>query len=100
VAVQPSVSTVIISHITQEATMHEDVLGTSPDGRTRTMRQDGDAPPVEIPEGHIGPVILPGTGRMIWWTGRVAIGLRHVPDRRFEPVGAVGPDPDAGGLIH
>ena len=66
--------------------MHEDVLGTSPDGRTRTMRQDGDAPPVEIPEGHIGPVILPGTGRMIWWTGRVAIGLRHVPDRRYEPV--------------
>ena len=35
--------------------------------------------PVEIPPGHIGPVVLPGTGRQIWWTGRVAIGLRHVP---------------------
>jgi hypothetical protein len=23
--------------------------------------------------------MLPGTGRMVWWTGRVAIGLRHEP---------------------
>lgn len=66
--------------------MHDDVLGTSPEGGTRTMRQDGDAPPVAIPDGHIGPVILPGTGRMIWWTGRVAIGLRHIPTRHYEPV--------------
>jgi hypothetical protein len=30
-----------------------------------------------IPEGHRGPVSLPGTGRTVYWTGRVAIGLRH-----------------------
>jgi hypothetical protein len=32
-----------------------------------------------IPEGYAGPIALPGTGRMVWWTGRVAIGLRYVP---------------------
>lgn len=26
-----------------------------------------------------GPVTFPGTGRTVWWTGRVAIGLRHQP---------------------
>lgn len=41
-------------------------------------------PPVEIPPGHVGPVVLPGSGRMIWWTGRVAIGLRHEPQRSWE----------------
>jgi len=34
-------------------------------------------PPVPLPAGHVGPVMLPGTGRMVYWTGRVAIGLRH-----------------------
>jgi len=34
-------------------------------------------PPINLPEGHVGPVLLSGTGRMIWWTGRVAIGLRY-----------------------
>ncbi|WP_372524416.1 hypothetical protein [Piscinibacter sp.] len=42
------------------------------------------APPVEIPNGYVGPVWLSTTGRMIWWTGRVAIGLRHWPERRVE----------------
>jgi hypothetical protein len=41
-------------------------------------------PPVEIPPGHVGPVVLPGSGRLIWWTGRVAIGLRHQPERHHE----------------
>ncbi|MCW5663372.1 MAG: hypothetical protein KIT35_06035 [Piscinibacter sp.] len=41
-------------------------------------------PPVEIPPGHVGPVVLPGSGRLIWWTGRVAIGLRHEPQRHHE----------------
>lgn len=41
-------------------------------------------PPVEIPPGHVGPVVLPGSGRLIWWTGRVAIGLRHQPQRHYE----------------
>ncbi len=34
-----------------------------------------------IPPGHVGPVSLPGSGRMVWWTGRVAIGLRHEAHR-------------------
>lgn len=38
-------------------------------------------PPVDVPPGHVGPVVLPGSGRLIWWTGRVAIGLRHQPER-------------------
>lgn len=40
------------------------------------------APPIEMPPGYVGPAWLPGTGRMIWWTGRVAIGLRHSPQAR------------------
>lgn len=44
-----------------------------------TIRQNDVSPPIAIPPGHIGPVMLPGTGRQIWWTGRVAIGLRHEP---------------------
>lgn len=42
--------------------------------------------PVAIPPGHVGPVVLPGSGRTIWWTGRVAIGLRHMPDRRYDEI--------------
>jgi hypothetical protein len=44
------------------------------------------APPVPIPRGHIGEFVIPGTGKRIWWTGRVAIGLRHQPVRCLEPV--------------
>jgi hypothetical protein len=33
--------------------------------------------PIPVPEGHVGPLSLPGTNRMVWWTGRVAIGLRY-----------------------
>jgi|GEM_PF-993928 hypothetical protein len=40
--------------------------------------------PVAIPSGYVGPVALPGTGRMIWWTGRVAIGLRNQTAQRCE----------------
>ncbi|MEO7243529.1 MAG: hypothetical protein ABIX12_00030 [Rubrivivax sp.] len=36
-----------------------------------------EQPPVALPKGYVGPAWLPGTGRMIFWTGRVAIGLRH-----------------------
>jgi hypothetical protein len=39
------------------------------------------AAPVEIPPGHVGEFVIPGTGRTVWWTGRVAIGLRHEPMR-------------------
>lgn len=30
-----------------------------------------------VPEGYLGPVVLPGSGRTVWWTGRIAIGLRY-----------------------
>ena len=45
------------------------------------------APPVAIPRGHVGEFVIPGTGKLVWWTGRVAIGLRHQPQRCMEPVG-------------
>jgi len=53
-----------------------------------TIRHHSAMPPVEIPPGHIGPVVLPGTGRLVYWTGRVAIGLRHQPSvvRQMDPV--------------
>lgn len=42
---------------------------------------------IEIPKGHIGPVLLSGTGRTVWWTGRVAIGLRYERPRHAEVPG-------------
>jgi hypothetical protein len=44
---------------------------------TDAIRHISSAPPVELPAGYLGPVVLPGSGRLIYWTGRVAIGLRH-----------------------
>lgn len=55
------------------------------DGRD-LIRHNDSAPPVPIPPGHVGPVVLPGSGRLIWWTGRVAIGLRHQPERYTQTV--------------
>jgi hypothetical protein len=55
-------------------------------GAPSTIRLNDAAPPLAIPPGHVGPVVLPGTGRMVWWTGRVAIGLRHQPTRDFGPI--------------
>ena len=49
-----------------------------------SIQPNSAAPPMTIPPGHVGEVMLPGTGRMIWWTGRVAIGLRHEPRQRFD----------------
>lgn len=37
-----------------------------------------------VPKGYIGPVALPGTGRMVFWTGRIAIGLRYAPPERVQ----------------
>ena len=42
---------------------------------------------IEAPKGHIGPVLLSETGRTVWWTGRVAIGLRYQPQRYSEAYG-------------
>lgn len=35
------------------------------------------APPPGIPPGYVGHAVLPHSGRLVYWTGRVAIGLRH-----------------------
>ncbi|HRH86188.1 MAG TPA: hypothetical protein PLO41_05010 [Rubrivivax sp.] len=43
-------------------------------------------PPVAIPRGHVGEFVIPGTGKRVWWTGRVAIGLRYQPQRCLEPL--------------
>jgi hypothetical protein len=40
-----------------------------------------EAPPIEVPAGYIGPLTFPGNGKTVWWTGRVAIGLRHEQPR-------------------
>ena len=47
------------------------------EGAADFIRHNSDAPPVSVPRGYVGPVYIPSTGRMVWWTGRVAIGLRH-----------------------
>ena len=47
---------------------------------------NASVPPMTIPPGHVGEFVIPGTGRTVWWTGRVAIGLLHKPERYFEPV--------------
>lgn len=42
------------------------------------------APPVHVAPGIVGLIMLPGSGRLVWWTGRVAIGLRHEPERHSQ----------------
>ena len=42
-----------------------------------------DFPPVPLPPGYTGPVHLPNTGRQVYWTGRVAIGLRYEQPHRY-----------------
>jgi hypothetical protein len=37
---------------------------------------------MDLPKDHRGPVVLSDTGRRVWWTGRVAIGLRYEPPQR------------------
>jgi hypothetical protein len=37
--------------------------------------------PVPVPAGYTGPLTFPGNGKTVWWTGRVAIGLRHEQPR-------------------
>jgi len=54
--------------------------------RASSIRHNDAVPPVAIPPGHVGPVVLPGTGRLVYWTGRVAIGLRHQRPAHAEPV--------------
>jgi hypothetical protein len=69
-----------LSMLTTDLTLQDAKDGAS------LIRTHEASPPVQIPPGHVGPVVLPGTGRMVWWTGRVAIGLRHQSTRNFGPV--------------
>jgi len=54
--------------------------------RRLAIDHSSTVPPVPIPPDHIGEFVIPGTGKRIWWTGRVAIGLRHQPVRCLDPV--------------
>jgi hypothetical protein len=44
---------------------------------TATIRHQQDSLPIAVPSDYTGPLTLPGNGRVVYWTGRVAIGLRH-----------------------
>jgi hypothetical protein len=44
---------------------------------TTSIRLNQDALTISLPADYTGPVTLPGNGRTVYWTGRVAIGLRH-----------------------
>jgi hypothetical protein len=70
------------------ATRREDPQAHKTDGRAAAagIRHNEAVPPVAIPPGHVGPVVLPGSGRLVYWTGRVAIGLRHQRAAHAEPV--------------
>ena len=46
--------------------------------RSGATRPTG-TPSLAVPPGHIGRWVVPATGQVVWWTGRVAIGLRHEP---------------------
>ena len=48
-------------------------LFVRPSSESLTCGEQG----LDIPKGHVGPVLLSDTGRSVWWTGRVAIGLRY-----------------------
>lgn len=50
--------------------------------RPARSRHDDPAVMALMPRDHVGPVTLPGSGRLVYWTGRVAIGLRHQPTHR------------------
>lgn len=39
--------------------------------RLDTTRPDG------IPAAYVGLATLPGSGRLVYWTGKVAVGLRY-----------------------
>jgi hypothetical protein len=65
----------------KELSMSGRQLDTS---RSSSIDHSSSAPPVTIPRGHVGEFVIPGTGRRVWWTGRVAIGLLHEPQSNFE----------------
>lgn len=54
-------------------TVHRNVVR----GRRPVIDHQASAPPVPIPRDHVGEFVIPGSGRRIWWTGRVAVGLHY-----------------------
>jgi hypothetical protein len=54
----------------------------SPSPSAPTSRSSNLQPSAFIPPARIGLVQLPGSTRLVWWTGRVAIGLRYWPARQ------------------
>lgn len=58
-------------------------LAKAPTGSARPHAQ----PPFLPIDDHVGMICLPGTQREVWWTGRVAIGLRYERDARTTPHG-------------
>jgi hypothetical protein len=64
--------------------MSNQVTSSLPSAVQTAIHLNNALPPVDIPAGHVGPVVLPGSGRTIWWTGRVAIGLRHESGHRYD----------------
>jgi hypothetical protein len=53
-------------------------------GCRESIQNHASAPPVNVAPGIVGLISLPGTGKLVWWTGRVAIGLRHEPERHTQ----------------
>lgn len=43
---------------------------------------------VPVPPDHIGLVHISATGRSVWWTGKVAIGLRYEPRSGSQAMGS------------
>ena len=42
--------------------------------RTRGIAPASSAPPVDIPPGHVGEFVIPGTGRRVWWVAPMGVG--------------------------
>jgi len=55
-------------------------------GRRHGAVEHSAAPAAAFPLGHVGEFVIPGTGRRVWWTGRVAIGLLYQPERFKAPL--------------
>ena len=43
----------------------------------RAIQRSDASRPAGIPPAYIGLATLPGTGRVVYWTGKVAVGLRY-----------------------
>lgn len=63
------------------------VMSNDPAQKRRHSAVDRSAAPVAVfPLGHVGEFVIPATGRRVWWTGRVAIGLLYQPQRFVAPL--------------